>query len=167
MSALGFRRWLSERLNGPQHLISSCVRSVGVDMWNPRARLDEDCLYLSIWSPATEALHVNTPTTTITTNSPSSTISSSSPSCARPSADLRAVLVWVHGGGYETGASSSDVYEGSALAAAGDVLVLSVQYRLGALGFLYLGVASVLRASCASAFGYLSLNLRDCQRENE
>ena len=147
-SALGIRRWLSERVKGRKHVTSSCVRSIGIDMWNPRARLDEDCLYLSIWSPATDALHVN--------NTPSST-------CARPLAGLRAVLVWVHGGGYETGASSSDMYEGSALAAAGDVLVLSVQYRLGALGFLYLGVASALCASCE----FMSLNLRHLQRGNE
>lgn len=107
-------------------------------MWNPRARLDEDCLYVSIWSPAIEALHLDVAGGSSTSSSSSSSSRSSS-SCTAPASARRAVLVWVHGGGYETGGSSVDVYDGSALAAAGDVLVVSVQYRLGALGFLYVG----------------------------
>lgn len=107
-------------------------------MWNPRARLDEDCLYVSIWSPAIEALHLDVAGGSSTSSSSSSSSRSSS-SCTAPASARRAVLVWVHGGGYETGGSSVDVYDGSALAAAGNVLVVSVQYRLGALGFLYVG----------------------------
>ncbi|MGE0311808.1 MAG: carboxylesterase/lipase family protein [Lautropia sp.] len=54
----------------------------------------------------------------------------------------RPVMVWLHGGAYMSGAGSLDWYDGSALARAGDVVVVSVNYRLGALGFLRLaGVA--------------------------
>ncbi|KAL4685489.1 hypothetical protein H8959_001086 [Pygathrix nigripes] len=45
----------------------------------------------------------------------------------------RLVMVWVHGGSLITGAATS--YDESALAAYGDVVVVTVQYRLGVLGF--------------------------------
>jgi para-nitrobenzyl esterase len=45
-------------------------------------------------------------------------------------------MVWVHGGGFATGTGASGLYEGSRLAAVGDVVVVTCNYRLGALGFL-------------------------------
>ena len=45
------------------------------------------------------------------------------------------VLVWIHGGALVSGASSFDMYDGSRLARQG-VVVVSINYRLGALGFL-------------------------------
>ncbi|HEV2360448.1 MAG TPA: carboxylesterase family protein, partial [Acidimicrobiales bacterium] len=48
----------------------------------------------------------------------------------------RPVLVYVHGGGFVTGASSSQLYDGHHLSARGDVVVVSFNYRLGVLGFL-------------------------------
>lgn len=55
-----------------------------------------------------------------------------------PGADdaARPVMVFVHGGGNATGAGSSELYEGAALAAAQDVVVVTFNYRLGVLGFL-------------------------------
>lgn len=50
----------------------------------------------------------------------------------------RPVLVWLHGGGFSSGAGSAEWYSGERLAAAGDIVVVSVNYRLGALGFLAL-----------------------------
>ena len=47
----------------------------------------------------------------------------------------RPVLVWVHGGRFLFGASSEPSYDGSALAARG-IVVVSLNYRLGAFGFL-------------------------------
>ena len=44
------------------------------------------------------------------------------------------VMVWIHGGGFGMGTTSLDIYDGEALARAGVVLV-SVNYRLGLLGF--------------------------------
>ncbi|MGV8881980.1 MAG: carboxylesterase/lipase family protein [Rhodoglobus sp.] len=57
-----------------------------------------------------------------------------------PRADDRArpVLVWIHGGAYVSGSNSSGYNNGSELAASLDVVVVSLNYRLGALGFLYL-----------------------------
>uniref|UniRef100_A0A3Q3XFP6 Carboxylesterase type B domain-containing protein n=1 Tax=Mola mola TaxID=94237 RepID=A0A3Q3XFP6_MOLML len=44
------------------------------------------------------------------------------------------VMVWIHGGGFTIGSAS--MYDGSALAAYQDVVVVLIQYRLGVLGFL-------------------------------
>ena len=46
------------------------------------------------------------------------------------------MLVWFHGGSFVIGASSQAVYDGARLAAEENVVVVSVNYRLGALGFL-------------------------------
>ncbi len=48
----------------------------------------------------------------------------------------RPVMVWIHGGAFRSGSSASPLYEGTALATRGDVVVVSINYRLGALGFL-------------------------------
>jgi para-nitrobenzyl esterase len=51
----------------------------------------------------------------------------------------RPVLVWIHGGGFTSGTSATPWYDGSRFVQRGDVVVVSVNYRLGALGFLWLG----------------------------
>ncbi|XP_069312625.1 carboxylesterase 3 isoform X2 [Eulemur rufifrons] len=51
--------------------------------------------------------------------------------------DKRPVMVWFHGGSLTVGAATS--YDGSALAAYGDVVVVTVQYRLGVFGFFSTG----------------------------
>ena len=86
----------------------------GVDMWNPNTGMSEDCLYLNIWAPASKAT----------------------------SGKGKAVLVWIYGGGFITGSSTLDIYNGRILAAQGDVVVVSMQYRVSSLGFLYLGIPS-------------------------
>ena len=48
----------------------------------------------------------------------------------------RPVMVWIHGGGFLLGAGSEPLYDGRRLAARGDVVVVTVNYRLGALGYL-------------------------------
>jgi len=57
-----------------------------------------------------------------------------------PSADSsnRPVVVFIHGGGFITGSSSNELYDGANLAWRGNIVVVSINYRLGALGFLYL-----------------------------
>ena len=67
----------------------------------------EDCLTLNIWAS-----------------------SDTEPGEGKP------VMVWVHGGAYIFGSASQPLYDGGVLAAGGDVVVVSLNYRLGALGFL-------------------------------
>ncbi len=66
--------------------------------------VDEDCLYLNVWTPSLEG--------------------------------KRPVMVWIHGGAFVIGSGSQDLYNGSGLSARGDVVVVTLNYRLGAFGFL-------------------------------
>ncbi|GAB90026.1 carboxylesterase/lipase family protein [Gordonia rhizosphera] len=50
--------------------------------------------------------------------------------------DARPVMVWLHGGAYILGSASQALYDGRRLAADGGVVVVTLNYRLGALGFL-------------------------------
>jgi len=52
-----------------------------------------------------------------------------------PTTGKAPVIVWIHGGALVTGSSKETLYDGSALAAAG-VTVVSINYRLGVLGYL-------------------------------
>jgi para-nitrobenzyl esterase len=69
----------------------------------------EDCLYLNVWTPGLRD------------------------GAARP------VLVYLHGGGYGSGSGSHPLYDGARLCRRGDVVVVTVNHRLNALGYLYLG----------------------------
>lgn len=51
----------------------------------------------------------------------------------------RAVMVWLHGGAFQTGTAAGPVYDGVALARDGDVVVITLNNRVGALGFLATG----------------------------
>nr|XP_034313487.1 cholinesterase-like [Crassostrea gigas]XP_034313488.1 cholinesterase-like [Crassostrea gigas] len=46
----------------------------------------------------------------------------------------KAVMVWIHGGGFAFG--SGGTYDGSLLSLIGDVIVVTINYRLGIFGFL-------------------------------
>lgn len=50
----------------------------------------------------------------------------------------RPILVYVHGGGYTTGSGSSPLYDGRALSLRGDVVVITLNHRLSAFGYLHL-----------------------------
>jgi para-nitrobenzyl esterase len=54
----------------------------------------------------------------------------------QPAARGLPVMVWIHGGGFVLGAGSD--YDGSALAAKGNLIVVTINYRLGPFGFLAL-----------------------------
>ena len=50
--------------------------------------------------------------------------------------------MWIYGGGFNSGTSTLKLYDGTILAARGDLVVVSMQYRVGPLGFLSLGTES-------------------------
>lgn len=50
----------------------------------------------------------------------------------------RPVMLWIHGGGYDFGSASQAIFDGWALARRGDVVVVTVNYRVGPFGFLNL-----------------------------
>ena len=67
-----------------------------------------------------------------------------------PSSDgRRPVLVWIHGGGYRQGSGDHFLSRGQVLAERGDVVVVTLNYRLGALGFLGGGNWGLLDQQCA------------------
>lgn len=91
----------------------------GEEMWNPNTNISEDCLYLNIWVPQQLRIrHHN-----------------DKPLQERPKVP---VLIWIYGGGYMSGTSTLDIYDADIIAATSDVVVASMQYRIGAFGFLYL-----------------------------
>jgi para-nitrobenzyl esterase len=67
----------------------------------------------------------------------------------------RPVLFWIHGGGFSHGSGSQPSYDGGPLAERGDVIVVSINYRLGALGYLYLGAHGGERFGAAANVGQL------------
>jgi para-nitrobenzyl esterase len=90
---------------------------------------------------------------------PGSGIGATSEDClflnvATPAADgrRRPVLVWIHGGGFVIGSGSQPLYDAAPLARRGDVVVVTLNYRLGPLGFLDLAsVCPDLEGAVANA----------------
>ncbi len=69
----------------------------------------EDCLFLNVWTPALR------------------------------DGSKRPVLVYIHGGGFNNGSGSDRLYDGVNLCRRGDVVVITVNHRLNAFGYLSLG----------------------------
>lgn len=59
-----------------------------------------------------------------------------------PDRERRPVLVYIHGGGYATGSGSDPLYDGARLARRRGVVVVTVNHRLGPLGYAYLARVS-------------------------
>jgi len=57
-----------------------------------------------------------------------------------PEADgsRRPVMVWIHGGTFIIGSGSQEMFRGNTLVSRGDVVLVTINYRLGALGFMNL-----------------------------
>ncbi|OZC51965.1 carboxylesterase [Rhodococcus sp. 06-621-2] len=53
-----------------------------------------------------------------------------------PDGTTRPVMVWIHGGAYSLGSSSQAVYDGRRLSEVGDLVIVTINYRIGAFGFL-------------------------------
>ncbi|SEP15005.1 carboxylesterase/lipase family protein [Amycolatopsis saalfeldensis] len=74
----------------------------------------------------------------------------------------RPVLLWWHGGGFSSGSGGWDWYDGAKLAELGDIVVVTANYRLGALGYLYLpeiGAANLGAQDQAAALRWVSDNI--------
>jgi para-nitrobenzyl esterase len=69
---------------------------------------NEDCLFLNIWTPGLR------------------------------DGRQRPVMFYIHGGAYNNGSGSSPLYDGVRLCRRGDVVVVTVNHRLNAFGYLYL-----------------------------
>jgi para-nitrobenzyl esterase len=50
--------------------------------------------------------------------------------------DKKPVMVWVHGGAYVLGSAGQPLYDGTVLASGGDAVIVTINYRLNAFGFL-------------------------------
>lgn len=83
----------------------------------------EDCLSLNVWTPVNASLNNVVNSTTGPGVVPGS------------GASKYPVYVWIYGGRFSGGAASDSLYDGAGLAAKG-VVVVTMNYRLGALGFL-------------------------------
>jgi para-nitrobenzyl esterase len=70
---------------------------------------EDGCLNVNVWTPA-----------------------------AALAGEPKPVLLWWHGGGFTSGSGGWDWYDGARLAALGDIVVVTANYRLGPLGYLYL-----------------------------
>jgi para-nitrobenzyl esterase len=90
-----------------------------------RTTPSEDCLYVNVWQPAD----------------------------AEPGSQLP-VMVWIHGGGYVGGGSSIPYYDGSAFARQG-IVVVSLNYRLGRLGFFAHPALLAAAEEPSGNFGYM------------
>ena len=73
------------------------------------------------------------------------------------------VLVWLHGGGFSSGSGTEAWYDGALLAERGQMVVVTVNYRLGALGYLYLspdfGPANLGLLDQIAALGWVGENI--------
>jgi para-nitrobenzyl esterase len=69
----------------------------------------------------------------------------------------RPVMVWLHGGGFMASSGSPLIYDGSNLVRRGDVVVVSVNHRLGALGYTYFASIGGDEFSASSNVGMLDL----------
>lgn len=74
-------------------------------------RVDEDCLFLNVWAP-------------------------SGHQAAGHQAEALPVMVWIHGGAYTFGSAAQPMYHGAKFVSTGEVIVVTLNYRLGGLGFL-------------------------------
>ncbi|MEC2057247.1 carboxylesterase/lipase family protein [Peribacillus psychrosaccharolyticus] len=72
-----------------------------------------------------------------------------------PDEKRRPVLVWIHGGAFTNGSGSSPAYNGESFAEMGDIVVVTVNYRLGIFGFLHLGELGGERYAASGNCGIL------------
>lgn len=71
----------------------------------------------------------------------------------------RPVMVWLHGGAFTSGTGSWPLYDGEGLAGRGDAVVVTINHRLGALGFLHLAEVGGAEYASSGNVGMLDIVL--------
>jgi len=97
--------------------------------WDRQTGESEDCLVLNVWTPALR------------------------------DGRRRPVMVWFHGGGFTSGSGSDTVYDGARLCQRGDVVLVTLNHRLNAFGYLYLAELGGEKFSDSGNVGQLDLVL--------
>ena len=111
----GIRYGIAKRFQAPRAPTSNretiAATAFGPSSPQPSDRYkptSEDCLFLNVWTPEAQ------------------------------SGGTRPVMVYIHGGAYSNGSVVDPLNDGRHLATSGDVVVVTVNHRLNALGYLYL-----------------------------
>lgn len=79
----------------------------------------------------------------------------------------RPVMVWIHGGAFLIGAGSQNMFRSNSLVSRGDIVLVTINYRLGALGFLNLDEITGGRIPATGCEGLLDqVAALDWVREN-
>ena len=94
---------------------------VGFHLPPDKGEQSEDCLHVNVWTPGLR------------------------------DGKKRAVLFYIHGGAYNNGTVNCDLYDGNRLCHRGDVVVVTVNHRLNAFGYMYLGDLSKEYADSGNA----------------
>lgn len=87
--------------------------AAGLNPWGN----SEDCLHLQVFTP---------------------TLPTTLPKTSSQGAPLKPVMLWIHGGAMINGAGSDSTFDGASLVSRGDVVVVSINYRLNIFGLLTL-----------------------------
>lgn len=98
-----------------------------VEVMDPGGPMSEDCLCLNVWTAGLGSAH------------------------------KRAVMLWLHGGGYTTGSGAFTCYDGIELARKHDVVAVTLNHRLGVFGFTYLAGLGGEQFAHASNAGMLDI----------
>jgi para-nitrobenzyl esterase len=69
----------------------------------------------------------------------------------------RPVMVWLHGGGFSSGSGSGRILDGTRLAHAHDVVVVTINHRLNVFGYTYLGGAMGADLALSGSAGLLDI----------
>lgn len=98
-----------------------------VEVMDRDEMMGEDCLVLNVWTPSLDR------------------------------GRKLPVMVWLHGGGFTSGSGGFICYDGTQLARKHEVVVVTVNHRLGPLGYLYLAGLGAERYATASNVGNLDI----------
>jgi len=111
---------------------ANCAQTGSIGTGVPTTSTAENCLFLNIYTPRSVSRR---------------SVSSRSGRAGLP------VMVWIHGGGFTGGAGS--IYDGSVIASKGHVIVVTVNYRLNAFGFLTLPSLDSERGNSSGDYGLM------------